>query len=408
LRKTYYLFIKVSYDLCFRKRGEKEEHAMVKVAQAPLRVGSSERAKLGGGPPAPADVIALHIGDPSFVTPAYICEGAIKAIREGYTHYPPPSGDAQLRKAIADELSTQGGGVFRPEDVVITNGANSALYAAMVAYLDPGDEVLLHDPTYSLYQDVALSIGATTVQIPWSANLHLDLDALEKAVTPRTRMFVLNNPCNPTGVVLTEAETRAVADFVLRHDLVLVSDEAYDHLVYDGRRFVPIASYEELAKNAIVINTCSKTFAMTGWRVGYMAARNGLLKPATAIHRTALGTVNWVAQRAALEAYTHETGWKQEMLAEFTKRRDLMWSMVNATPGLRCQKPEGTFYAFVRVEVPLTSEQLTAHLMRHGVAVRSGTEYGPRGEGFIRLCFAGEIAQFKPGLERLAEVMRSL
>jgi aspartate aminotransferase len=380
---------------------------MARVSQAARRVGSSERAKkLAGGPV--ADTIALHIGDPSFVTPAYICEAAIEAIRQGYTHYPPASGDPQLRAAVANELSARGGGVFEPEDVFITNGANSAISATMAAYLDLGDEVLVHDPTYSLYQDVALSIGATAVQVPWSQDLHLDLEALERAVTPRTRLFLLNNPCNPTGIVLTEAETRAVADFVLRHDLLLVSDEAYDHLVYDGRRFVSMASYEELAQNAIVINTCSKTFAMTGWRVGYMAGRDSLLKPAADIHRTAVGTVNWIAQRAALTAFTEDTGWKQEMLAEFTKRRDLMWSMVNAMSGLSCAKPEGTFYAFVRAEVPLTSEQLSDHLMRQGVAVRSGTEYGRRGEGFIRLCFAGEIAQFRPGLDRLAEAMGSL
>jgi len=380
---------------------------MARVAQAALRVGSSERAKkLGGGPA--ADVIPLHIGDPSFVTPDYIREAAIEAVNQGYTHYPPAAGDAQLRKAIAGQLSTFGGGVYRPEDLVITNGANSALYAAMVAYLDPGDEVLLHDPTYSLYQDVALTIGAKVVPVPWAPNLHLDQNALEQAVTPRTRMFVLNSPCNPTGIVLTPDEMRAVADFVLRHDLILISDEAYDHLVYDGRPFVSMAAFADLADHVFVVNTCSKTFAMTGWRVGYMAARNGLLKPAADIHRTALGTVNWIAQRAALKAVSVETGWQQAMLAEFTKRRDLMWSMVNAMPGLSCAKPEGTFYCFVRVEVPLSSEQLTEHLAQHGVAVRSGTEYGRCGEGFVRLCFAGEIAQFEPGLERLGKAMRAL
>jgi aspartate aminotransferase len=382
---------------------------MAKVAQAALRVGSSERAKKLGGAPAPVtDVIPLHIGDPSFVTPEYVREAAIEAIHQGYTHYPPASGDVQLRKAVAEDLSAVGGGVFRPEEVMICNGANSAIYAAMVAYLDPGDEVLLHDPTYSLYQDVALTVGATAVPVAWSSNLHLDVDALEKAVTPKTRMFVLNNPCNPTGIVLTPDETHAVADFVKRHDLLLVSDEAYDHLVYDGRPFASMAGYEEIADRALVINTCSKTFAMTGWRVGYLAARKGLLKPAADIHRTALGTVNWIAQRAAFKAYTQKTSWQQDMLAEFTKRRDLMYSMVNEMPGLKCAKPEGTFYAFVRVEVPLTSEQLTEYLMKNGVAVRSGTEYGRRGEGFIRLCFAGEIAQFKPGLERLAKAMRAL
>ena len=198
-----------------------------------------------------------------------------------------------------------------------------------------------------------LTIGATAVPVPWSSNLHLDLDALEKAVTPKTRMFILNNPCNPTGIVLTPDETRAIADFVKRHDLLLVSDEAYDHLVYDGRPFVSMASYEEIADRALIINTCSKTFAMTGWRVGYLAARKGLLKPAADIHRTALGPVNWIAQRAAFKAYTQKTSWQQEMLAEFTKRRDLMYSMVNEMPGLKCQKPEGTFYAFVHVRSSL-------------------------------------------------------
>jgi len=228
---------------------------MARVAQAALRVGSSERAKkLGGGPA--ADVIPLHIGDPSFVTPDYIREAAIEAVNQGYTHYPPAAGDAQLRKAIAGQLSTFGGGVYRPEDLVITNGANSALYAAMVAYLDPGDEVLLHDPTYSLYQDVALTIGAKVVPVPWAPNLHLDQNALEQAVTPRTRMFVLNSPCNPTGIVLTPDEMRAVADFVLRHDLILISDEAYDHLVYDGRPFVSMAAFADLADHVFVVNTC--------------------------------------------------------------------------------------------------------------------------------------------------------
>ena len=381
---------------------------MIKISRAALRVGSSERAKKLGSSVSATDVIALHIGDPSFVTPDYVREAAIEAIQQGYTHYPPALGDVQLRKTLAEQLSSLGGGEYRPDEIMVCNGANSAIYAAMVAYLDPGDEVLLHDPTYSLYQDVALSIGAVAVPVGWDANLHLDIDALEKAVTPKTRMFVLNSPCNPTGIVLTPEENRAVADFVKRHDLLLASDEAYDHLVYDGRPFVSMAAFEDIADRTFVINTCSKTFAMTGWRVGFLAARKGLLKGAADIHRTALGTVNWIAQRAAYKAYSQKTSWQEDMLVEFTRRRDLMYTMVNEMKGLKCAKPEGTFYTFVHVEVPLTSEELTEHLMKHGVAVRSGTEYGKRGEGFIRLCFAGEIAKFKPGLERLAVAMQAL
>jgi len=381
---------------------------LVKLSQALQRLGQSQRASAKKLVRAGKDVVSLASGDPSFDTPDHIRDAAIAAIRDGHTHYAPPMGDGELRAAIAAELSGLGGGAFKADDILVTNGAASGIYAAMVAYLDPGDEVLLHDPTYSLYCDVALSVGATPVFVPWTDDLRLDMAALERAVTPRTRMFVLNNPVNPTGIVFTDAEMQAVAAFVKRHDLLIVSDEAYDHLVFDGRRMVSIAEFEDLADRAIVINTCSKTYAMTGWRVGYVAARNGLVRGPAVMHRTVLNNVNTIAQRAAVTAYTTKTDWHDRMLAEYTKRRQTMCDLVNGMPGLRCERPEGAFYVFVRVEVPLSSEELTDHCLNHGVAVRSGTEFGPRGEGYIRLTFAGEPSEFEPGLERLAKAMRSL
>src|SRR5579864_2588119 len=222
-------------------------------------------------------------------------------------------------------------------------------------------------------------------------------------------MLVINNPVNPTGIVFTRAEMEAVVGFVRRHDLMLISDEAYDHLVYDNREMVSAACFEEIADRTIIINTCSKTFAMTGWRVGYAAARGGLIKAAGIIHRTVVNNINTMAMRAAVAAYTVETDWHRRMLAEYAARRETMCQMVNAMPGLSCLKPEGAFYVFVRVNVPLSSEALTAHCLQHGVAVRSGTEFGPKGgEGFIRLTFAGEPKEFKPGLERLDKAMRAL
>jgi aspartate aminotransferase len=217
----------------------REESALVKTSQAVERLGQSQRAKKLSRPP--ADVISLASGDPSFDTPDHIRDAGIAAIRSGHTHYSAPMGEADLRRAVASYLTTLGGGTFEAEHVLITNGASSGIYASMVAYLDPGDEVLLHDPSYSLYWDVARSAGAVPVFAPWTDKLRLDVDALEQAVTPRTRMLVLNNPVNPTGIVFTEAEMRAVADFVLRHDLLLVSDEAYDHLVFDGRPMISTA-----------------------------------------------------------------------------------------------------------------------------------------------------------------------
>jgi aspartate aminotransferase len=318
-------------------------------------------------------------------------------------------GDSELRSAVAAQLSTLGGGEFRGDDVLITNGAASGIYSSMVAYLDPGDEVLLHDPTYSLYADVALTIGAVPVFVRWDPELRLDMAALERAVTPKTRMLVINNPVNPTGIVLTAAEMQRVADFVRRHDLMLISDEAYDHLVYDNREMISAARFADLADRTIVINTCSKTFAMTGWRVGYAAGRASLIRPIGVIHRTTVNNINSMAMRAAVAAFTIETDWQRRMLTEYAARRDTMCAMVNAMPGLSCARPEGAFYVFVRVNVPMSSEALTAHCLQHGVAVRSGTEFGPHGgEGFIRLTFAGEPKDFKPGLERLDKAMRAL
>ncbi|MGH7070679.1 MAG: pyridoxal phosphate-dependent aminotransferase [Acetobacteraceae bacterium] len=379
---------------------------MIEPSRAVARLKSSQRATKLSQPA--ADVISLARGDPDFDTPRHIRDAAIAAIHEGRTHYSSPVGEADLRSAIALLLSAQGGGEFTPSDILITAGAASGIHASMAAYLDPGDEVLLYDPYYSLYADVALAIGTIPVRVSWTTDLRPDLDALEQHVTERTRMFVVNNPVNPTGVVFTAAEMRKVVDFVIRHKLLLLADEAYDHLVYDGRTMVSAAGFAELADRLILINTCSKTFAMTGWRVGYVAARNGLVRAASIIHRTATGFVNTIAQRAAVAAFTTRTNWQAEMLGEYAARRERMCAMVNAIPRLHCAKPEGAFYVFVRVDTDLASEALAEHCLQHGVSVRSGTEFGPGGEGYIRLTFAGAPARFERGLERLNKAMRAV
>ncbi len=379
---------------------------MIRVSKAVERLSESQRAKKLTRPA--KDIISLASGDPSFDTPDFIREAGIAAIREGFTHYPAPIGETPLRKAIAEHLSAANGTRYMTDDILVTNGAASGIYASMVAYLDPDDEVLLHDPSYSLYWDVARTIGATPVFVPWTSELRLDIEAMERAVTPRTKMFMLNNPVNPTGIVFTEAEMRAVADFVERHDLMLIADEAYDHLVYDDRPMVSAARFDDIADRTIIINTCSKTFAMTGWRIGYVAARNGLLQGAAVIHRTALHTVNTIGQKAATTAFTTRSNCHAEMLAEYTRRRDLMCGMVDRMPGLSCMRPEGAFYVFVKVDVPMSSKDLVEHCKQNGVAVRSGTEFGARGEGYIRLTFAGVSAEFQPGLERLEKAMRAL
>lgn len=377
-------------------------HKGHKVAQAVDRLRHSQRPNFAAAP-ARADTINLSKGDPGFATPDYICESAAEAMRHGYTHYPPGAGDLDLRTAIAEELSATGGGLFSPSDICITNGGTTGIYATMAAYLDPGDEVLLHDPSYSLYRDIALSLGAIPVMVPWNSRFHLDPDALEGAITRRTRMLVMDDPCNPTGAVLTPDEKRSVADIVGRHNLILLSDEAYDHLVYDGRPYVSAASFAELSANALITNTCSKRFAMTGWRIGYLAAREGLLEPASKLAQMIQGGVNYPSQRAAATAYTRQSDWQQRTLAEYTRRRDLMYQLVNNAPGLSCERPEGAFYAFVKTTGNWSSRDLVARGLEHGVAVRSGTEFGERGEGYVRLSFAGEPDSYAEGVARLAD-----
>ena len=351
------------------------------------------------------DVVNLSVGDPGFVTPDFINEAAARAMREGFTHYPPTAGDPELRASIAAGLSAKGGGAFSPDDVFVTHGATGAIYAVMTAYLDPGDEVLSLDPCYSLFRDVALSIGAVPVPVRWTPTFRIDMDALERAVTPRTRMLVLDDPSNPTGTVLTRAEKRAVADFVKRRGLVLLSDETYDRLVYDGGEAVSAAFFADLCDNAVIVNSCSKTFAMTGWRVGYIAARNGLLKAPAKIAQLICGGINYPAQKGAAAAFADTSSWIPDSLAEYTRRRDLVVRLVNQAPNLSCINPQGAFYVFVAFDAPVTAKAMVELCARKGVSVRSGTEFGDGGEGHIRISYAGDPSAYERGIARIADAV---
>ena len=244
---------------------------------------------------------------------------------------------------MADYLSESSGGSFRSSEIFVTHGGTAAIYAVMAAYLDPGDEVVLTDPALSLYTQTAEQIGARSVMVPTDADFHLDLAALEWAVTPRTRLVVLVNPSNPMGTACTRAEMDGLAELVQRHDLLLVSDETYDHILYDGRRHISAAEYGAIADRTILLNTVSKTFAMTGWRIGYLAGREELVRGPALIHRASIGPINSVAQRAAVWAYsqTIRGPWRETMLSELTQRRDLMVNLVNQTPGLTSTPPRG-------------------------------------------------------------------
>ncbi len=369
--------------------------------------------RLGGGQRArqliakPKDLIDLSVGDPDFGSPADVREAGKAAIDQGYVYYAPAMGDPELRQAVAEYLSESSGRSFQSGEIFVAHGGTAAIYAVMAAYLDPGDEVLLTDPALSLYTQAAEQIGARSVMVPTDRDFHPNLAALERAATPKSRLLVLVNPANPTGAVCTREEMDQLVQFVRRHNLLLVSDETYDHILYDGRRHVSAAEYEEIADRVILLNTVSKTFAMTGWRIGYLAGREDLIQGPALIHRASIGPINSVAQRAAWWAYSHTIRgpWRESMLAELTRRRDLMLDLVNETPGLACRAPEGGIFLFVKVTTTLSSEDFELACLRRGVGVRSGSEFGSRGEGYVRLSTASHPSLYAEGVRRIGEAV---
>lgn len=367
------------------------------------RLSSGERARQLANKP--ADLIDLGVGDPDFGSPPNVRRAAQAAVDEGYVHYAPAMGDPQLRRTIAEYLSASSSRQFKPEEIFITHGGTGALYSVLSAYLNPSDELLTTDPALSIFMQVAAQNGARSVMVRTGEDFHPDMEALERAVTPRSRMLVLANPSNPTGTVLTKAEMDAIVEFVQRHDLLLIADETYDHILYDGRKHISAAMYPEIADRTIMVNTVSKTFSMTGWRIGHIAGRENLICGPALVHRAAMGPLNAVAQRATLAAYTEtlRSDWNEWMLGEFSRRRDLMVDLVNKTPGLDCLRPEGAIYLFVRVDTPLSSSDFEACCLEHGVGVRSGSEFGPRGESHVRLSFANHPSTYAEGIARLGK-----
>lgn len=347
-------------------------------------------------------VIQMHTGDPDFPTPAFIAEALNDAVERGYTHYGSFQGDPELRAVIAEQLAQRSGTSWSASDVLVTTGGSGAAYSAMFAYLNPGDQVLIPDPNFSQYADVATMIGADATYVQQTSDFHLDLDRLKAAAGPRAKMIILCNPCNPTGVVLHRSEIEALLEWCVERDLWILADEAYDYLIYDGREHVSALDFPDIEDRLLFCQTFSKTFAMTGWRLGYLAGKNGVAANGLAVHRTTANVANAAVQRAGLVALTTPSDAPAQMLTEYAYRRQMLDEILSTADGLSWRKPEGTFYAFVKFEANISSREMAAFLLDHGVAVRSGTEFGPSGEGYVRLSFATSRENIQEGARRLA------
>ncbi|MGE5617875.1 MAG: pyridoxal phosphate-dependent aminotransferase [Sphingomonadaceae bacterium] len=384
---------------------------MISASRAVERLSGSQRNLADKLPkPKTAKMIGLHRGDPSFDTPEYVVQAAIRAMREGYTHYPAPQGDPQLREAIAAYQSRISGVPVSASDVVVTNGGTGAVSSAMVGLLNEGDEVILLDPTYSLYADVARIIGAKAVPVPLTSSFKVDVDAVRSAVTPRTKMLVLNYPSNPTGQQLMASELDGLAAIAAEHDLVVLSDEVYDQLTFKGKHLSALG-HPALTERTVLVNSFSKSYAMTGWRVGWAVAKRGLLKSIAAINRATVGYVNSIGQRAALEALTNEAEdvkWRSWMLAQYEAQRKAMWEGLAEIPGVHVYEPEAAFYAWVRYEAPLSAVEMMAYLYERGLNVRPGTEFGAMGEKHLRFTFAPSVEVIKEGVAIFKAAMEEL
>jgi aspartate aminotransferase len=384
----------------------------VSVSDAVVRISGSQRTSqaLGGAALREMGVIPLNSGDPNFETPDYICRAAFEAMKQGFTHYPPTQGDVELRAALAEQLNEQHGQNYTGKDILVTSGGSGAIYSAVVGLVNPGEQVLLFNPCFSLYDDCVKIAGAESVWVPVRQDYHLDIEALQRAITPRARMLILNSPCNPTAIVLSREELKAVEELVLRHDLILLSDEVYDHLVFDGRTFISALDLPRLAERTLLVQSFSKTYAMTGWRLGYLAGRDGLVDGPAAVQRTMHGTVSAPTQRAGLVAISEDGDgdWAQEMFAAYDRRRKLGHAALAKFPRFKCALPEAAFYYWVKVDTTMSAIEMVTFFQERGVAVRSGTEFGSAGEGHVRLTFAASDEDILEGIERMGKASEDL
>jgi aminotransferase len=355
------------------------------------------------------DVISLGIGEPDFVTPEPILQAGIRSMGAGETHYTSNSGLLELRKALSAHLQRLYGIHYDPvEEFVITVGVSEALYLAMTAILEPGDEVIIPTPCFVSYQAEVILAGGVPVELPsrLEENFQLRPAMLEAAITPRTKAILIGYPNNPTGAVASREVLQQVADLAERHDLVVISDEIYDQLVY-GIPHVCFAALPGMKDRTITLGGFSKDYAMTGWRIGYAAAPAGLLKGMLRIHQYTIMSAPTMAQFAALEAIQHGQPYVEQMRSEYDRRRRLIVDGLNEL-GLTTFEPRGAFYAFPQITASGMDEETFAQklLEEERVAVVPGSAFGAGGEGFVRCSYATAYEKIEQALERIERFMR--
>ena len=356
------------------------------------------------------DVCSFSAGEPDFDTPAHIKVAAAKALDQGKTKYGPGAGEPKLREAIAHKLKHDNGLNYKAENVLVTNGGKHSLYNLIVALIDPGDEVIIPSPYWLSYPEMVTLVGGKSVIVETDASTGYKItpEQLKKAITPKTKLFVLNSPSNPTGMVYTPGEIKALAQVIVDAGIYVVSDEIYEKILYDGAEHISIGSLgEEIFSRTLISNGFAKGYSMTGWRLGYLAGPVEIIKAASTIQGHSTSNVCTFAQYGAIAALESSQDCVEEMRQAFAKRRQVMFERLNAIPGLSTAKPDGAFYLFPDIsKTGLKSlEFCNAILESHQVALIPGVAFGA--DKNIRLSYATDMETIEKGMDRLEKFVRS-
>ena len=350
-------------------------------------------------------VVNLGIGQPDFDTPQHIRDAAKVALDDGYTRYPPAKGFFDLRQAIAEKLRKKNNIHSDPDtDIFVAVGAMQVIFNTMLHLIEPGEEVMVIDPGYDYYSQIGL-FGGKPVRIPAREENGFKVDPVDvkKAVTPKTKMMIINTPANPTGALLDEGILTALAEISQHHGVLVLADEPYEDIVFDGNQHRSIAAIDGMQELTISAFTLSKTYAMTGWRVGYAVAPKSVIDEMEKLMEHMVSGVTAMAQRAALAAITGPQTCVQDMVEAYERRRRIVYEGLNAIEGISCLMPQSTFYAFPNIkDLGMSSWELAKFLVKeHKVAVVPGSIFGRNGEGYLRLSFAASSDQLTEGLRRL-------
>lgn len=356
------------------------------------------------------DIIHLEIGEPDFDTAPNIVEAAKTALDNGYTHYGPAPGLPEFRKTIAEIEGARRGLQFEPEEVVVTPGAKPIMFYVIMGVINPGDEVIYPNPGFPIYESVIELAGGTAVPLVLQEEkgFRFDLEDLRKLVTPKTKMIIINSPQNPTGGILTKEDLAGIAKIAVENDILVLADEIYGRVVYDGFVNHTIASQPGMRERTIILDGFSKTYAMTGWRLGFGIMPKELAAVVAKLQTNVASCTASFIQVAGIEALRGPQAWVDNVVEEFKKRRDLIVDGMNSIPGFKCHKPLGAFYVFPNITATgMDSRTLANKIMNDaGVACLSGTSFGKYGEGYLRFSYANSAENIEKAIERINKLMK--